>query len=164
MCLAVASCALPRNATYSFQVAVAADANDLYAGADGPVFVWDKAVAAKIAPLTAADWFARKMQFRQDDPDERALTICEWEWVPGQAVPEINLMVPAAARQWARGVFVFAKYRSEGPHRSSVTPGVAARLELGRDDLSLRPIAGVPSPSYGLLHQDEACQLRQTRK
>jgi type VI secretion system protein len=150
---------LTRSARYTLRITVGSDANE---GTPVPVdlvFVWDKAVAGKVAALTAADWFATKVQFRQDDPDERSLTICEWEWVPGQAVPDINLAVPAAARKWARGVFVFANYRSPGAHRASVTPGAEAILALGRDDLSLRSMGNVTSQQSTVL--DEACPTRK---
>ena len=159
VCLTLVSCALPRNAWYTLRVTVAPDANSRTPVPVDLVFVWDKATAAKVAALTASDWFAKKAQFRQDDPDARALTICEWEWVPAQAVPDISLMVPAAARKWARGVFVFAHYRSEGPHRSIVRPGATAILDLGRDDLTLRSI-GTATPQGAPL--DQACPAQAT--
>jgi type VI secretion system protein len=103
------------------------------------VFVWDKKLAGQIAATTAKDWFAaKKTEFRQDDPAGNKLTVCEWEWVPGQNVPEISLAVPVAERRWSQGVYVFADYRSPGAHRSKVMPGMDAVLELGRDDVTLR--------------------------
>jgi len=158
LCLTLASCVLPRSAWYTLRVKVENDANERTPVPVDFVLVWDKAVAGKVATLTAADWFAtKKTELRQDDPDERKLTVCEWEWVPGQAVPEINLAVPAAARKWTHGVFVFANYRSAGTHRSSVTPGVAAMLELGRDDLTVRP-DGKATFQQHTPDDEQACQ------
>ncbi len=94
------------------------------------VFVWDKGVADQIKGLTAKEWFARKDQFRQDDPKGKALTICGWEWVPGQQVPDIHVTVPAAARSWVQGAFVFANYRAEGAYRYQMTPGATTALAL----------------------------------
>jgi type VI secretion system protein len=128
------ACATPsRSARLRLQVSVAADANQ-----DRPipvdlVFVWDKKTAAKLDALTAKDWFDKKPQFRQEDPAERALAIREWEWVPGQAVPEIDMSVPAAARRWLEAIYVFANYRTEGPHRFRLSPGTA-NLSLLRED------------------------------
>jgi type VI secretion system protein len=121
------------------------------------VFVWDKAVAGQLVSTAARDWFAsKKFEFRQDDPEGRKLTICEWEWVPGQNVADINLAVPAAARRWSHGVFVFADYRSPGAHRARLMPGSEAILELGRDDLNLRSVGKASSPEFEWL--DRTCQ------
>jgi type VI secretion system protein len=118
------------------QVSVAPDANQ-----DRPipvdlVFVWDKKTAGKLEALTAKDWFDKKAQFRQEDPAERSLAIREWEWVPGQAVPEIDMSVRAAARRWLQAIFVFANYRTEGPHRFRLAAG-SANLTLLREDASV---------------------------
>ena len=103
------------------------------------VFVWDKKTAAKVEALSAKDWFEKKRQFRQEDPAERTLAIREWEWVPGQAVPDIDLEVRPAARRWLQAIFVFANYRSEGPHRFRVAPGAAA-LQLLSEDASVQRV------------------------
>ena len=125
------------------------------------VFVWDKALAGQLATTTARDWFAsKKVEFRQDDPGERKLTVCEWEWVPGQNIADINLAVPVAARRWSQGVFVFADYRSPGAHRSKVMPGSVAVLELGRDDLNLR--SGGKPTAEEFVWLDQACRSSQS--
>jgi len=158
VCLACVACASPRTG-YTLRVTIAPDANDRAPVPVDVVFVWDKNTAGKVGGLTAADWFASKPQFRHDDPDHKALTICEWEWVPGQAVPEINLAIPAAARRWAHGVYVFTKYRTAGTHRSSLAPGVTSLLELGRDDATLRSVGSRTSDAYAWV--DERCPAVQ---
>ena len=139
-CLALTSCALPaRHARITLRVSVAADANQRLPIPVDVVVVWDKALAGKIGELTAKDWFAKKPQFLQDDPDERTVTVIEREWVPGQAVAELEWPAPvAAARKWVRGVYVFANYKTEGPHRLSLKPGTSGTLQLGRDGMGLR--------------------------
>jgi len=102
------------------------------------VFVWDKKMAAQFGELTAKDWFAKKPQLRRDDPNAKAFAVTEWEWVPGQAVPAIDLAVPTGALRWVRAVYVFANYRAEGPHRLRVTPGTAATLDLLRHNIQLQ--------------------------
>jgi len=134
--LALACAAPARSARLRLQVSVAADANQ-----DRPipvdlVFVWDKKTAGKLEALTAKDWFDKKSQLRQEDPTERSLAIREWEWVPGQAVPEIDMSVRAAARRWLQAIFVFANYRTDGPHRFRLSAG-AASLTLLREDASV---------------------------
>jgi type VI secretion system protein len=155
VCFTLAACALPRGARYTLHVTVAPDANEHTPVPVDLVFVWDKEEAGKVAALTAAEWFASKVQSTQDT---HKLTVCQWEWVPGQVVPDINLAIPPAARRWARGVFLFAHYRSEGPHGSRVTEGTAVRLDLGRDDLRLIPIGRTLSSQYTLLDQAQACR------
>jgi hypothetical protein len=154
-CCVLSSCIMPGGARYTLHVKVAPDANAHTPVPVDLVFVWDKAEAGKVAALTASQWFAGKALAT---PDEKKLTVCEWEWVPGQAVPDIHLAIPPAARRWAQGVFVFANYRSEGPHNSRVTPGTAISLDLGRDDLKVTEIGKTVSPEYALLDQAPACR------
>jgi type VI secretion system protein len=127
-----------RGARLHLAVNVAADANDNRPVPVDLVFVWDKKKAAQFGELTAKDWFARKAQLRRDDPDSKAFAVREWEWVPGQAVPAIDIAVPTSALRWVRAVYVFANYRAEGPHRLRLTPGTAATLDLLRQTIQLQ--------------------------
>ena len=137
------SCVTPSRSTrLQLEVRVAHDANDDRPVPVDVVFVWDKKMAGKLGELTAKDWFDKKNALRHDDPNERAFTVREWEWVPGQVVPDIDLAVRPSARQWLRAIFVFANYRTEGPHRVRLTPG-AATLALLKDDLKTEPV-GAP--------------------
>jgi type VI secretion system protein len=144
------------------RVSLAADANGHTPVPVDLVFVWDEAVAAKVKELTARDWFGQKMQFRHDDPKGQAITICEWEWVPGQQVPDINVIVPAAARSWVYGAFVFANYRSDGPYRYQLTPGTTTSLQLLETrvvDTPPQPLA-TPPPDYVALSTVTGCTPR----
>jgi type VI secretion system protein len=120
------------------QVRVARDANQDRPIPVDVVFVWDGDLDAKIAELPARDWFQLKAQFQRDDPDGRALAVHEWEWVPGQAVPPIDLQVPASRWRRLRGTYVFANYPSDAPHRIRLTVGTPAVVELLRDGVRLQ--------------------------
>ena len=127
--LALSCAPVVRSARLRLQVSVSADVNQ-----DRPipvdlVFVWDKKAAAKVEALSVKDWLDQKRQMRQEDPNERTITVREWEWVPGQAVPDIDLEVRPAARRWLQAIFVFANYRTEGPHRFRVAGGGRADFE-----------------------------------
>lgn len=125
------------------QVHVAPDVNDDRPIPVDVVFVWDKATAAKLDALSAKDWFDRKTALRRDDPNERNFTIRDWEWVPGQEVPDIDLSVRATSRRWLKAIYVFANYRTEGPHRARVSPGLAT-LALQKDDFRIQPLGAAP--------------------
>jgi hypothetical protein len=66
------------------QVHVSPDVNDDRPIPVDVVFVWDKKTAAKLDALTAKAWFDQKTALRRDDPDERAFTVRNWEWVLGK--------------------------------------------------------------------------------
>jgi type VI secretion system protein len=137
-----------RNTRLQLKVQVAPDVNDDRPIPVDVVFVWDKDTAVKLDALTAKDWFDKKSAMRRDDPKERAFTAREWEWVPGQEVPDIDLNVPAASRRWLRAIFVFANYRTEGPHRAHLSPGSASIALLRTDfrvDAAAAP-AKAPAP------------------
>ena len=150
--IAVASLSLycgvaARNTRLQLHIQVAPDVNDDRPIPVDVVFVWDKATAAKLDALTAKDWFEKKAAMRRDDPKEQAFTAREWEWVPGQDVPDIDLNVPAASRKWLRAIFVFANYRTEGPHRAHLSPG-SASIALLRNDFRVESgVAPLKAPA-----------------
>jgi type VI secretion system protein len=133
-------CAPAAGIRLQIHVTVAPDVNEDRPIPVDVVFVWDKATAAKMEALTAKDWFEKRDAFRRDDPQERAFTVRDWEWVPGQDVPEIDLTVHAASRRWLRAVYVFANYRTEGSHRARLGPG-AVTLALLRTEMRVEAAA-----------------------
>jgi type VI secretion system protein len=159
------ACALPgRSPRFTLRVDVAADANGHAPVPVDLVFVWDKSLAAQVQGLSASDWFGRKTQFRQDDPRGEALTICEWEWVPGQQVPDIHVMVPAAARSWLQGAYVFAHYRVDGAHRYQLPVDTATVLHLLESRIEHdppQPHAGT-APDYVVLSGLPNCTPRSS--
>ncbi len=159
--LSLPSCALPaRNPRLTLQVNIADDVNHNTPVPVDLVFVWDKALAGQIKGLTAKEWFDKKAQFRQDDPTAKALTICEWEWVPGQIVPPINVMVPAAARSWVQSAFVFANYRAQGEYRYRVAPGATTVLNMLESRVApptVKPLGKTTKSEYVVLSSVAAC-------
>ena len=146
LCVLAVSCAIPVRTTHvRLQVQVAPDANDNRPIPVDVVFAWDGKSAAKLEALSAADWFTQKAQRRRDDPQERAVSVREWEWVPGQVVRDVELAVRPGARKWLQAIFVFADYRSDGPHRIRLAPGTSA-LALLRDDVTIAPSAVAAPP------------------
>jgi type VI secretion system protein len=154
-CLTLVSCILPKGSRYTLHVNVAPDANQHTPVPVDLVFVWDKAEATKVGSLTSAAWFASKTQVV---PDPKKVTVCAWEWVPGQVVSDIHLAIPPALRRWPQGVFVFANYRTEGPHSSRVAPGSAVSLDLGRDALKITTIGDAAAPESSPLDEARACR------
>jgi type VI secretion system protein len=111
-------------------VHVAPDANQ---GSPTPVdlvFVYDETTARALIALSADEWFERKAEMRQGDPERRAFDVRQWEWVPGQAVATIEHGAASGDRRRMRAVFVFARYTSAGAHR--------LRLPVGESSLTLR--------------------------
>ena len=145
VCALTAACMIPARTTrVRLQVQIAPDANDNRPIPVDVVFAWDGETAEALEALTAAAWFAQKTQLRQDDPQERVLSVREWEWVPGQVVPDLELAVRPGARKWLQAIFVFADYRTDGAHRIRLEPGIAA-LALTKDDVRITTAAaGAP--------------------
>ena len=144
--LALSCAPVVRSARLRLQVSVSPNVNQDQPIPVDLVFVWDKKTAAKVEALSAKDWFEKKRQFRQEDPSEKTLAIREWEWVPGQAVPDIDMEVRPAERRWLQAIFVFANYRTEGPHRFRVEQGSAA-LQLLSEDASVQRLDAKAPPA-----------------
>jgi type VI secretion system protein len=147
--VATTACVIPARTTHlRLQVSIADDANDDRPIPVDVVFVWDGATAEKLEALPAREWFKQKTQLRQDDPAGRTFSVREWEWVPGQTVPDIELAVRPSARKWLRAIYVFADYRTDGAHRVKVEPG-AASLALLKEELRVAPGGAASAPIAG---------------
>jgi type VI secretion system protein len=99
------------------------------------VSVNDKDLAKQLSQMTAADWFQKRGQIKRDFPKESSIKVEEWEWVPGQVVPEISL--PAHA---PRTLLAFANYSSPGPHRAKLDLKSRVLITFGRNDFELSPL------------------------
>ncbi len=97
------------------------------------VSVGDKAAVDPLSKMAASEWFQKREQFRRDYPKDGALVVRSWEWVPGQAIPE--LVVPRKPKP--RAVFLFANYASPGPHRARLVPGKEIIVTLGPEDMAI---------------------------
>ncbi|CAO3403147.1 hypothetical protein [Azospirillum palustre] len=117
--------------TVSFTVAPAA--NDSTPVAIDVVSIRDKALVDQLTTLTAADWFAKREQYRRDHPS--TLDIASWELVPGQKLDAQLLSDREAA--WA--ILVYANYATPGPHRLRAPDTRTLSLSVGDKDVELAP-------------------------
>ena len=121
---------------FSLAVKVAEDANTDQPVACDLVFINDKDLAKDLSKMTAADWFQKRDQISQDFKPA-SITIRNWEWVPGQVVPDI--VIPM--RKAPRAILIFARYSTPGPQRALVDASKSAMLSLNREDMKLEPLA-----------------------
>ena len=98
----------------------------------------DKDLVKELAKMTAADWFQKRDQINRDFPNRHALLVREWEWVPGQVVPDIKFSMNPAPRL----LIAFANYNTPGPHRAKIDPKSPVLVQLNREDFQLSPLKG----------------------
>ena len=90
----------------------------------------------RLLGLSAKQWFEQREQLRRDDPSGQLFTEWEWEHVPGYAPPPVVIEVDGNAI----GAVIFANYHSPGDHRIRIGPQRRLRIELGDDDVVVRPL------------------------
>lgn len=113
------------------QVSIVSGANDDSPVAVDLVVVYDKKLMDDLLKMPAAQWFAKRQQFKADH--DRQIDVSGWEWVPGQSVPPITIPYKAGAKN----VVLFADYHSEGDHRAVVGPQEPFKLVLGERDFAV---------------------------
>lgn len=86
--------------------------------------------------LNAKQWFEQREQLHRDDPSGRLFTEWEWEYVPGHPPPPVVIEVDGGSV----GALIFANYRTPGDHRVRLAPSQKLRIELGDEDVAVRPI------------------------
>ena len=135
--LGALGCGTGSRSLFGGDVAVRLDA-DPKINQDSPVpvelvVVYDKDLLAKLAGMTARDWFQNRAQTRKDHPGEDDFVSMAWEIVPGQSMPPQTLSFASGAR----GGLVFADYFSDGAHRARVDPHQNLRIHLQADDVAV---------------------------
>lgn len=135
--LAALGCGTGSRSLFGGDVAVRLDA-DPKINQDSPVpvelvVVYDKDLLAKLAGMTARDWFQNREQTRKDHPGDEDFVSMAWEIVPGQSMPPQTLSFASGAR----GGLVFADYFSDGAHRARVDPHQNLRIHLQADDVAV---------------------------
>ena len=135
-CLAAACSSSPPPLRLQLEVSLTQRANH-----DAPVpvsfvAVKDPKFFEKALGLSAKQWFEQREQLRRDDPSGQLFTEWEWEHVPGYAPPPVVIEVDGNAI----GAVIFANYHSPGDHRIRVGPQRRLRIELGDEDLVVRPL------------------------
>lgn len=86
--------------------------------------------------LTAKQWFEQREQLHRDDPSGQRFTEWQWEYVPGSPPPPVVIDVDGDAV----AALIFANYRAPGDHRVRIARGRKLRVELGDEDVTVRPI------------------------
>jgi type VI secretion system protein len=97
------------------------------------VVVYDKDLLAKLAGMTAREWFQNREQIHKDHPGDDELVAMSWEIVPGQSLPPQTLSFSSGAR----GGLVFADYFADGAHRARVDPHQDIKIHLQADDVAV---------------------------
>jgi type VI secretion system protein len=135
--LGALGCGTASRSLFGGDVAVRLDA-DPKINQDSPVpvelvVVYDKDLLAKLAGMTARDWFQNREQTRKDHPGDDDFVSMAWEIVPGQSMPPQALSFASGAR----GGLVFADYFSDGAHRARVDPHQNLRIHLQAEDVAV---------------------------
>jgi type VI secretion system protein len=100
------------------------------------VAVKDPKFLDTVLKLNAKQWFEQREQLHRDDPSGQLFTEWEWEYVPGHPPPPVVIEVEGSAL----AALVFANYRGPGDHRLRIAPARKLRVELGDEDVAVRPI------------------------
>jgi type VI secretion system protein len=100
------------------------------------ILVYDKPLIEKLQALPAAEWFARRAQFRRDNQEGKKFDLWGWEWVPGQTVAPIRL----PRRHGALAAIVYANYQEPGDHRWRVDPNRNLRIDLEESEVIVTPV------------------------
>lgn len=106
------------------------------------VAVRDAKFLEKVGQLSAKQWFEQREQLHRDDPSGQLFTEWEWEYVPGFAPPRAVIEVDGDAI----AAFVFANYRAPASHRTRIGPQRRFRIELGDDEMVVRPLEAAQGP------------------
>ncbi len=89
-----------------------------------------------VVKLNAKQWFEQREQLHRDDPSGLRFTEWEWEYVPGHPPPPVVIEVDGSSV----AALIFANYRAPGDHRIRLAPMKKLRIELGDEDVTVRPI------------------------
>ncbi len=100
------------------------------------VAVQDPKLIEKLEQMTAKQWFATRTQLRRDYPGKDAFTEWEWEYVPNQIPPPVVIDIDGRAI----AAFLFANYSAPGDHRFRIGAFQRLRIEVGAEDVSIRPL------------------------
>lgn len=134
LCLAIlAGCgpAIPER----LRVAVEAEPG---ANTDSPIalavlVVYDEEVMRELARLKADDWFEQAEQRLRDNPDFEDFDLLQWEVMPGQVIPEVEMQLQ---KRPSEGL-VFADYYAEGDHRIRFNTSKRIVIVLGPNDFDV---------------------------
>ena len=138
---ALVSCGVPRGVVrkttglasgkLSLEVTISAAANQNSPVAVDVLLIKDKALLKTIQGMPASEWFSKKAQWQPRIP--KAFELKQWEWVPGQQVQ----LPPVAVGSDVKGVVLFAKYATPGPHIALIPSRGRVCVSLNEQDFSI---------------------------
>lgn len=139
---ALVSCSIPRGVVrkttglasgkLSLDVTISPAANGNSPVAVDVLLIKDKTLLKTIQGMPAGEWFSKKAQMKPRIP--KAFEIREWEWVPGQMVGDVP---PMAVGSDVKGVVLFAKYATPGPHMALIPSRGRVCISLNEQDFSI---------------------------
>lgn len=118
-------------------VTVDDDANTGFPVAVSVVLVYGEVLLAKLKEMPAKQWFDERKQLRRDFPDCSGYASFDWEWVPGDYVGPITIMVPPEVGD---NVFIYANYLSKGDHRNKAVVDKGIHLHMRKEEVESRPL------------------------
>lgn len=102
------------------------------------VLVNDSELLKKLMELPADEWFQKRDQFKRDYPKRTGFESWEWEWTPGQKVPDLILPI----RVKAEAGLIFARYYTEGDHRARFDPLKNIFIEFNKESFQVTVTQG----------------------
>lgn len=124
----------PAGPPLEIRIEAAANANRSQATTLDIVFVYDKALAAALGGLSAADWFGHRQEYLAAPGGK--LDVTSWRVMPGQK--GLARTFPGRHRK-AVAVLVFADYATAGPHRAQIRGRSPVAILLGERGFVVAP-------------------------
>ncbi len=90
------------------------------------LLVFNEKTETEAGKLTARQWFDKKAQFKRDHIVNVDYLLYEYEFVPGDPVPVIDIPFTVSGRS----LLVYADYYTPGEHRVRVDPQKDATITL----------------------------------
>jgi type VI secretion system protein len=95
--------------------------------------VFNEKTETEASKLTARQWFEKKAQFKRDHILNQDYLLFEYEFVPGDPVPVIDIPYTVSGRS----LLVYADYYTPGEHRVRVDPQKDATITLNERGFTL---------------------------
>lgn len=95
--------------------------------------VYEERVLRELTGLTASEWFEQSEQRLRDNPDFQDFDLVQWEVMPGQAIPEVDMQLQERVSEG----LVFADYYAEGDHRIRFNTSKRILIVLGPNDFNV---------------------------
>ncbi|MFT5432118.1 MAG: type VI secretion system protein [Myxococcota bacterium] len=142
LCVMASACStaayvIPDPKPLHMSVTVDPDANNGFPVAVSVVLVYGEVLLAKLKEMPAKQWFDERKQLRRDFPDCSGYASFDWEWVPGDYVGPITIMVPPEVGD---NVFIYANYLSKGEHRNKASAEKGIHLQFKKEEVESRPL------------------------